>query len=183
MKIYVIVEENGQIGGWGTTPSSETDIPIEVSETDPFLFSHPKYFQYIDGKIVKNHQLVFEEAKERKIAELSEACNAAIVGGFEFDGNVFQFSERDQANFNQQLTILLLYPEIDSVTWKTENNGVRVFTREQFIETCKAGERHKRTNIGHYWQWQDYIMRHEFESVEEIQKIEFQSPVPEQAAT
>lgn len=111
--------------------------------------------------------------REQKIAELSDECNRRIEGTFEHNGDVFQFNMKDQSNFNQQLSILILDPTIQNVLWKTENNGVKNFTREEFISACKAGELHKRNNIGRYWQLKNHVMTYPFGSIGELNSIDF----------
>lgn len=115
---------------------------------------------------------------QHKINELSDQCNAAIENGYDYNGDFFQFNMKDQSNFNQQLSLLLLDPTITEVLWKTENNGVKMFTREVFIQACKYGETHKRNNIGHYWQLKQYIYTHAFESHEELEAIDYSFVVP-----
>lgn len=108
-----------------------------------------------------------------KINEFDVECQRRITSGFEHNGDKFQFNEKDQANFNQQLSLLLLDPTTEIVVWKTENNGVKEFTREQFIETCKASERHKRSNIGRYWQLKAFLSTNDFTSVEEVIEVNY----------
>lgn len=111
--------------------------------------------------------------REAKVDQLNNDCQIAITEGFEHNGDVFQFNDKDQVNFNQQLSLILLDDSLNEVVWKTENNGVKIFTRQEFIETCKAGEFHKRNNIGNYWQLKEYVMTHDFKSVEELNDINF----------
>lgn len=111
--------------------------------------------------------------RELKVDQLNIECQEAITGGFEFEGDLFQFNDKDQVNFNQQLSLILLDETLNSIIWKTENNGVKVFNRQQFIETCKAGEFHKRNNIGRYWQLKEFVMTHDFKSVDELNSIDF----------
>jgi len=98
--------------------------------------------------------------------------------GFMHNGDLFQFNDKDQANFNQQLSLMILDESIQSVLWKTENNGVKNFSREDFIEACKAGERHKRNSIGQYWQLKEYVLNTNFSSKEELEAVNFGFTIP-----
>lgn len=116
---------------------------------------------------------IIEPLRESKINQLDAECQAHIKAGFYCGEDFFGFNDIDQTNFNQQLSLLLLDETQDTVYWKTENNGVKYFKREQFIEACKAGEVHKRNSISHYWLLKHYVMTHPFTSVEELNAIDF----------
>jgi hypothetical protein len=126
---------------------------------------------------------IIEPMRQAKVSELNSQCTKAIETGFTFNGHFFQFNEKDQANFNQQLSLLLLDETVTEVQWKTENNGVQLLTRQQFIDTCKAGEVHKRNNIGHYWQLKQYVLTNDFETTEELQAINFDFVIPTETGT
>jgi len=64
---------------------------------------------------------------------------------------------------------LLLRPDITTVQWKTENHGVKNFTRNEFFAICQAGEVHKRQNIAKYWALKDYVQT--ITSLEELESI------------
>jgi Domain of unknown function (DUF4376) len=169
--IYIQIDENNTVVGWGTSEFMEGNEVVQIEPDHPFLTTSPMTWKYIDGQFIKDEALELQKVQNNKIEELNVACNKAILTSFEYNGNVIPFGETDQANLNQQLTLLLLDPALDSVVWKTENNGIKQFTREQFIEACKAGESHKRNNISHYWQLKAYVEG--LTSVEEVQAINF----------
>ncbi|WP_353856789.1 DUF4376 domain-containing protein [Bacillus sp. Bos-x628] len=156
MRIYLVANEDGTIFACGTTPVGENPVELFVEDGEDFL-SNPTNYLYKDGVLVKDPNLELKTARREKVEELNAICNRMILSGFVHDGNEFQFTEVDQANFNQQLSLLLLDPTIDQILWKTENNGIKQFTREKFIDTCKAGESHKRKYIGRYWNLKAYV--------------------------
>lgn len=180
MKIYIDVNENEVVQSWATSKGMESEIEIEVPEDHEFLNSIPFFWHYTDGVLVNSNKLAVDRERGLKIDELNDSCNKAINEGFSFNGSFFQFNPNDQSNFNQQLAFLLMDQDIQTVTWKTENKGIQNFTRDEFIEACKAGEAHKRNNIGKYWTLKQYILTHEFTSVEEIQAIDLTYQIPEQ---
>lgn len=108
-----------------------------------------------------------------KVAELSEQCETVIKYGFYHNDDFFAFYDKDQMNFGQQLSLMLVDETIQVTLWKTENNGIKQFTRQQFIDICKAGERHKRENISRFWQLREYVTTHEFTSIEEFHRFNF----------
>lgn len=90
--------------------------------------------------------------KKAKLAELNEACQSAIYGGFTGgNGHQYQFEEKDQGNIGQQLTLLLLDDTISSIQWKTKDAGIVVHTRNEFIALANDANNHKRGNMGKYW--------------------------------
>lgn len=149
--------------GWGTSRSFHK--PVWCFETN-------------DWKEGLTADEILAPMKQAKIEELSAQCQNVIMTGFEHNGDFFQFNDKDQANFNQQLSLMLLDDTIASVLWKTENNGVKNFPRQDFIEVCKAGERHKRNSIGRYWQLKEYVTSHTFGSKEELNAVHFNMVLP-----
>lgn len=100
-----------------------------------------------------------EQVKTAKIDFLNGECSRAIYAGFNSTatGHTFRFNEEDQANFNQQSTLLLLKPDIAEVQWKTEDAGIVTLTREQFIEVVFEAGQHKQQQITKYWQLKSQI--------------------------
>lgn len=174
MIIYIQVDDDNTVMGWSSTPDVNT-VQFEINNDHEFLNSMPRFWSYVNGELIKAEDVELNLVKSTKIEELKEACNEAIVAGFSYNGNFFQFNEIDQANFTQQLTLLLLDPTITEVEWRTENNGIIKITREEFIDTCKAGESHKRNNTGQYWKLKDYV--NSLTSVDEVQKVNFNTNV------
>ena len=110
--------------------------------------------EWIEGDL----QYALNEQKKMTITRYNTECNQLIESGFEYNGDEFAFSlEKDQANFAQQMMVLITQPATDSVQWMTENNGVKEFTRDEFFAICQAGEAWKRSNIGSYWKLKEYI--------------------------
>lgn len=156
-------------------------IPEDYKEgwgSDRRLFDPVWDFELNDWSESTSLEEILQPVREFKVDQLNQQCQDAIMKGFEYEGDFFQFNDKDQQNFNQQLSILLLDTEANQIVWKTENNGIKVFSREQFIETCKAGERHKRNSIGRYWQLKEYVLTHGFSSVEELEAINFDFEIP-----
>jgi hypothetical protein len=120
--------------------------------------------------------------RQDKANQLYDECQKAIKAGFTYNGDLFGFNDLDQANLNQQLTLLLVEESEDLIEWKTENNGVKYFTREEFIAACKAGESHKRNNTSKYWALKEYVLTHNFESLQELSSIDFTYTLPREAA-
>lgn len=96
-------------------------------------------------------------AFETKIAELKAACNASIFDGFKSasTGHEFGFNELDQANFTQQLLLIVskggpaAYQ--GEIEWKTKAGGVESFTATQFVTIINEAEQHKRDEQRKYW--------------------------------
>ena len=63
MKIYLYVDENNYVSGWGSTRSSDNNIEIELDDNHEFFNSDFSCWKYIDG------ELVFDEEKRRRLLE------------------------------------------------------------------------------------------------------------------
>ncbi|USK72728.1 DUF4376 domain-containing protein [Peribacillus asahii] len=79
-------------------------------------------------------------------------CEEEILKPFTAtNGHVYAFEMKDQINFNQQLSLITLDESITEIIWKTEDSGVLVHTRDEFIQVVANAETHKRSNITKYW--------------------------------
>ena len=61
--IYITLNENGYIDGWGSTRSSENDIEIELDDNHEFFKTDHQCWKYVDG------ELVFDEKRQQKLIE------------------------------------------------------------------------------------------------------------------
>ncbi len=92
-KIFVSINEERYIIGWGTTRSMESDIEIEVEDNDIFLQDNPRFYKLLeDNTLVKDEQaysnyLLSKEKQnlgptnEERIAELENALFILMMKG------------------------------------------------------------------------------------------------------
>ncbi|MEH7207618.1 hypothetical protein V7094_15470 [Priestia megaterium] len=135
-----------------------TDIPNNLVPPNQNRLMTPKWDfeakQWTEGDPEKALELDRNMAIDRLHAE----CTAYIENGFTYNGNFYAFSMvKDQANFIQQMSYLLLRPDIESVEWKTEDNGKVILSRDEFFAVCGAGEVWKRSNMSDYWDLEVYV--------------------------
>lgn len=67
MVIYLDVNEDGTLAGWGSTPS-EDSVEIEIPEDHPILSGVGNY-KYIDGELVKLTKEIYLDINEDGIIE------------------------------------------------------------------------------------------------------------------
>jgi len=63
LKIYLTLDENGYVDGWGSTRSTENDIELELDNDHEFFKTDFSCWKYEDGK------LVFDEERQQKLIE------------------------------------------------------------------------------------------------------------------
>lgn len=160
-------------------PDEET-IPADYVEGWQGRVFHDPKWDFGLNDWVESHSVadIISKMKDPKIAALSQQCEEVIKAGFYYGEDFFAFQDKDQTNFNQQLSLMIVEPSITMTFWKTENFGIKQFTRDQFIEICKTAERHKRDNIGKFWQLRSYVETHEFTSVDEFNAVSFETWSP-----
>jgi hypothetical protein len=132
-------------------------------------FYNPKYDfttqSWVEEAPIEN---ILADMKTHKIKELNIICNQDILQNFQAtNGHMYQFTNIDQQNFNQQLSLLLLDNTITEIIWKTEDAGVLIHTRTDFTQVCKDAEVHKKGNISKYWQLKGLV-----ESATTIEELE-----------
>lgn len=63
MIVYIALDENGYVNGWGSTRSSDNDIEIELDDNHEFFKTDYQCWKYVDG------ELVFDEEKQKQLIE------------------------------------------------------------------------------------------------------------------
>lgn len=63
MIVYITLDENGYVDGWGSTRSSENDIEIELDDDHEFFKTDFSCWKY------ENSELVFDEEKQKQLIE------------------------------------------------------------------------------------------------------------------
>lgn len=121
------------------------------------------------------------ENKSNKIFQYESECNALIEKGFEHNGDFFRFlKDPDQDNFTQQLVVLMasivMGTPLDDkpIEWMTENNGAKLFNKDEFFAVCQAGMVHKRSLLSAKWQLINYINNdvHDLETLNSLGDFE-----------
>jgi hypothetical protein len=126
------------------------------------------------GKINWNMIDSLQVQKDNKLNELNKVCNQSISKGFYSsvlgEEHFYRFNlEEDQINFNQQATMLLLNASVTSVYWKTEDAGILLHSREQFLQLLDDASNHKQNNIDYYWQLKNQVLN--ATTIEEVNSI------------
>ena len=141
MVIYVSVDENGLIDGWGSSSISLDSVKVEINEDHPFLEDIPNKYQLKDGKIERSpkaQEIENSILRKSKKEQLSNECNQDILNGFYYiiDDETYQFGydEEDQANF-QERWLLFQNGMVDRLRISARKDGEPVrleFNKEQF---------------------------------------------------
>lgn len=155
MKIFIDIDNNNRVIGWGISPPSDNAIEIEVSEDHPVLMEFGKYL-YIDGELIQDLSHLLEEMKRDKDKELNKACQQAILNGFThvIDGVEYHFSFDQEAQLNfQGAESLLNNGIIDEIKWTVRKNDeyTRItINKEVMSELSLTILLHKAENIARY---------------------------------
>ncbi|HLO11212.1 MAG TPA: hypothetical protein VK190_03025 [Pseudoneobacillus sp.] len=144
------------------------DYVIKVPDLSNFDMSqvmNETYFEtYFEPKnLIKDPTVLLQKIKNDKIEELNKACENHIIKGFwsSATGNphFYRFNKtEDQLNFNQQATMLIIDPNINTVQWKTEDAGIIPHTRNQFMKVLNDVAEFKQNTISEYWQLKYRVM-------------------------
>lgn len=151
-------------------------IPVEIPN-DCFLgwgerqMYNPVYdFKLNDWVDKKPQEEILQEVKSAKVLELNSVCEMAIFEPFQAtNGHFYSFELKDQLNFTQMSFLINSNPHLTDIQWKTEDAGVLLHTREEFLEVIASAEVHKMGNISKNWQLKGLV--ESAETVEEVQAI------------
>lgn len=176
MRIFIDVEPlTNRVRGWGSTPVSDNSIEIEVDDNSSFFSSFPTYV-YVDGELMGSEDILLENAKIEKDAELNKACNESILAGFKYevDGIEYHFSFDNEAQFNFHGSERILSKGlIDKIMWTVQKDGeyTRIPVDKALMdELMLAILVHKDSNVSKY---RDFLMPlvKEAKTPEEVAKI------------
>lgn len=89
--------------------------------------------------------------KKQRKNEINDKCTNYILSGFTAtNGHFYWFNEKDQANFTEQMCLLLNDSTITSIQWKT-GDGIITHTRDEFMQVISDGNTFKRNAMTKYW--------------------------------
>ena len=86
------------------------------------------------------------EIRDRKIAEIDQARDAAIVGGFDFNGTRFDSDAKSIQRINGAVTLSLLNPAFET-DWITFDNSVVRLNAAQLAGLGAAAGQHEAAQI------------------------------------
>lgn len=107
--------------------------------------------------------LLLSKVKQRKLYELDQAWQSAMISDFTDSGTGFTFGCDAGAmlNFALQATDILFcpedYPSGTQIYWRTRNNGVQALTLDQFKGVCKSLRQHIKNNMQKIWTLQSQV--------------------------
>ena len=119
-----------------------------------------------------------EELRADKEAEISTACNEAIVAGLDIQlpgGTTehFDYSERDQINIKEMFDAVLMgatmYP------YQSEDGSCRTYTAEEIVNIYPTLAGNKTAQLTYYHQLKDYIDT--LDTAEEIEAVTYGQPL------
>jgi len=152
--MFAQVDKDGQIlqiaEGFEEAPFGDAVLIPDDQSQD--IAKNPSHYIHQNGQFILT-EAHLNTIKQRKKVELDAECNRAILAGFTSatTGHFYKFDQEAQDNFSQQSTLLLLKPDISEVYWKTEDAGIVLHTRDQFINVVFEAGQHKQQKIAKYW--------------------------------
>lgn len=150
----VIIQDVDEAGNAFTTETSAID------EADGIVSS---YIHSINDNILN-------QEKEKKVAELKQKCENAILAGFtSSNGHFYRTNRDDQTNFMGQKEELNDKPDMLVVPWKTEDVGYINHAREEWLTIFYEGLSHKKAQLYKYDTLKKQV--ESLTTIEEVQAI------------
>lgn len=146
----VLLSNDGSIYSGG----NDIDVPPVIEPSEPYVET-------------------LEEAKKRKILELSETCYKNIIDGVtvEVDGNLerFSYSEEDQINIKELFD--LTYNTNCNVWYHADGNTCKEYTSNQFVQIYSAEVSNKMHHTTYFNQLK--LFTESLTTIEEVNKVEY----------
>lgn len=178
--IYLLLNKDNVVQGWADSRGMEQEVEVEVHESHPLFYSLPRLFIYKDGQVLLSQDIILQNAKDKKDAELNKACQDSILAGFShtIEGVEYWFSydKEAQQNFTDAQTVLSdgLMTEI-AWTVKKDEEYTRITISKAVMDELKIVILlHKTNNISRY---RDELMPlvESATSIEEVEKITWEN--------
>ncbi len=119
-------------------------------------------------------QVVADYLKPYKIEELKEQCNLIVASGFEYtNGDKFLYGTDQQNDFSQKQILLLLNPALTTVQVQTKNNGIKKYTRQEFINLVTYANEFKDQLMQRLDNLIQKINETEYSDVQELRNLTF----------
>jgi hypothetical protein len=133
------------------------------------IFDEDGFYLYkiVDGEIVsttveeknvwqKEHdEEAFEFALASKLAEISTACNTAIIAGIDYNGKHFSYDNDDQKNINNAVQLAMRTGL--GVPYHADGENCEVFSKEDIIAIYVAEETNLTLNTTYHNQLKLYV--------------------------
>ena len=153
---HVVVRVGGEGGEWqqiedhrGETGYLEDGTPVEIAHVGPIaapvvtLLPPPgPHHRWANG----SWQVDLEEMRAAKVAEINAARDAAIAGGFEFNGVRYDSDPKSVQRISGAVTLGILNPAFET-DWITFDNSVVRLNAAQLAGLGAAAGQHEATQI------------------------------------
>lgn len=156
MKIFIDLDENKRVVGWGSSSMGVNSIEIDIENIDEFLLEPMNHRVTDDFALVKDESFLLDSLRRKKDEELNKACQKSILDGFDHVVNGvtyhFSFDTESQLNF-QGAERILSQGLVPAISWTVTENGEykRVMITPQIMnELMFVILRHKDGNIARY---------------------------------
>lgn len=113
------------------------------------------------SEVFSNADSTIEELKLARINLLKDECSKAIYDGFvATNGKSYGFNEHDQANFTQQMLLMIQDTNntITNIQWKTKDDGIVAHTKSEFNQVIQDAKNHKFAMQQKYWDLEQQIL-------------------------
>lgn len=128
---YAMFSEKGEflhllVEGLHDIPAAAIEISENLAET--IMNEQDGMWRLMDGEIIKTPlpdpaSPTLDDLKAAKRIEINNVCLAAIDGGFEHDGHIYDSDERSKSNIIGTATgVTAGIPLPDGFTWRTHDN-------------------------------------------------------------
>lgn len=114
--------------------------------------------------------------KPYKITSLQTDFDLVVEGGFIYtNGDQFSFGYEQQNEFYQKQSLLLLNPLLSSVQVLTKNNGIKDYSKEEFINLITFANQFKDEQTKKIQMFVNQIKTTTYASIQELKEIKFEN--------
>lgn len=136
-----------KVGFDGMTQHDKNSLVVSLAEEEGLLYNE------ITAEDIRTYH------KKKKLELINQQCEEAIVNGFTAsNGHTYRTNRDDQINMINQRDILNSNPEIETVMWKTEDEGYIEHTREEWFQIYNEAFEHKQNQLFKYEQLKQQVI-------------------------
>ena len=162
---FVEVEKISNMDG-----TTGTEKQYQFEERDICIPDRPNLADYVSANFDQLFMSNLSEYKQDKIQQLNDACNSTIYAGFKAtNGHTYKFDQNYQANFTGGATMFNSDPAMVAIPFNTQDAGMIMHTKADFLQTCKDALNFKQEVLTKYFMLQGQVLAaQDYLSVDEI---------------
>jgi len=136
-----------------------TEKRYQFEETDIYIPDRDNLVDYVNANFNQLFMSNLPSYQKAKIEQINTMCNKTICAGFKAtNGHTYKFDQNYQANFTGGATMFNSDPTMTEIPFNTQDSGMIMQTKVDFLQTCKDSLSFKQEMLVKYFALQAQVL-------------------------